>query len=78
MKVSAEQPKIIVVGSSSIDLVLNTSFHPEPNETVIAQNLKLFGGKGANQAVGTARLGASTFFIGCVGMDPMVNKFLEI
>ena len=42
MKVSAEQPKIIVVGSSSIDLVLNTSFHPEPNETVIAQNLKLF------------------------------------
>jgi ribokinase len=42
MKVSAEQPKIIVVGSSSIDLVLNTQYHPEPNETVIAKNLKLF------------------------------------
>ncbi|MBF1149213.1 MAG: ribokinase, partial [Cloacibacterium normanense] len=53
MKVSAEQPKIIVVGSSSIDLVLNTQYHPEPNETVIAQKSEtFFGGKGANQAVG--------------------------
>ena len=78
MKVSAEQPKIIVVGSSSIDLVLNTSFHPEPNETVIAQKSEtFFGGKGANQAVGTARLGASTFFIGCVGMDPYGQQILR-
>lgn len=78
MKVSAKQPKIIVVGSSSIDLVLNTQYHPEPNETVIAQKSEtFFGGKGANQAVGTARLGANTFFIGCVGMDPYGQQILR-
>lgn len=71
MKFSSEQPKIIVVGSSSIDLVLNTEKFPMPNETVLAlKSESFFGGKGANQAVGTARLGASVYFVGCVGMDP--------
>lgn len=78
MKLSAEQPKIIVVGSSSIDLVLNTQHHPEPNETVMAvKSETFFGGKGANQAVGTARLGASVYFIGCVGMDPLGQQVLR-
>jgi ribokinase len=36
-----------------------------------------FGGKGANQAVGTARLGANTLFIGCVGMDPYGQQILR-
>ena len=36
MNITSEQPKIIVVGSSSIDLVLNTEHHPQPNETVMA------------------------------------------
>ena len=78
MKFNSEQPKILVVGSSSIDLVLNTEKYPQANETVMAvRSETFFGGKGANQAVGTARLGASTFFIGCVGMDPYGQQILR-
>lgn len=78
MNITSEQPKIIVVGSSSIDLVLDTEHLPNPNETVMAvQSESFFGGKGANQAVGTARLGASTYFIGCVGMDPKGQQILR-
>ena len=78
MNITSEQPKIIVVGSSSIDLVLNTEHLPKPNETVMAQKSEsFFGGKGANQAVATARLGASVYFIGCVGMDPFGQQILR-
>lgn len=78
MTITSEQPKIIVVGSSSIDLVLNTHRYPMPNETVMAHKSEtFFGGKGANQAVGTARLGASVYFIGCVGMDPLGQQIMR-
>ena len=78
MKFNSEQPKILVVGSSSIDLVLNTEKYPQANETVMAvRSETFFGGKGANQAVGTARLGANTMFIGCVGMDPYGQQILR-
>lgn len=78
MNFSSEPPKIIVVGSSSIDLVLETEKVPCANETVLAQNSEsYFGGKGANQAVGVARLGASVYFIGCVGMDPLGQQIMR-
>ncbi|RQO38211.1 ribokinase [Chryseobacterium sp. KBW03] len=78
MNFLSEQPRIIVVGSSSIDLVLETEKLPLPNETVLAINSdSYFGGKGANQAVGTARLGASVYFIGCVGMDPLGQQIMR-
>ncbi|UOU96673.1 ribokinase [Chryseobacterium daecheongense] len=78
MNFSSEQPKIIVVGSSSIDLVLETDKLPSSNETVLASSSEsYFGGKGANQAVGTARLGASVYFIGCVGMDPLGQQIMR-
>src|SRR5690606_20741961 len=78
MNITPEQPKIIVVGSSSIDLVLNTNHLPKPNETVMAEKSEsFFGGKGANQAVATSRLGASTYFIGAVGMDPFGQQILR-
>ena len=78
MNITSDPPKIIVVGSSSIDLVLNTDHHPLPNETVMAEKSEsFFGGKGANQAVGTSRLGASVYFIGCVGMDPFGQQILR-
>ncbi len=70
MKLSTDRPKIVVVGSSSLDLVLVTERHPEPSETVMASRAeRFFGGKGANQAVGTARLGANVSFVSCIGAD---------
>ena len=78
MNITSEQPKIIVVGSSSIDLVLNTGHLPKPNETVMAEKSEsFFGGKGANQAVAAARLGARVYFIGCVGMDTFGQQILQ-
>lgn len=78
MNIRSEQPKIIVVGSSSIDLVLVTENQPKPNETVLAEKSEsFFGGKGANQAVGTARLGANVYFVGCVGMDPLGQQVMR-
>ncbi|WP_292010188.1 ribokinase [Chryseobacterium sp.] len=78
MNFSSEQPRIIVVGSSSIDLVLETDKLPAPNETIMARKSgNYFGGKGANQAVGAARLGASVYFIGCVGMDPLGQQIMR-
>jgi ribokinase len=78
MNITTEQPKILVIGSSSIDLVLNTLNAPQPNETVMAEKSEsFFGGKGANQAVATSRLGASVYFIGAVGMDPYGQQILR-
>lgn len=78
MNFSSQQPKIIVIGSSSIDLVLETEKVPGRNETVIAsQSESFFGGKGANQAVGAARLGASVHFVGCVGQDPLGQQIMR-
>lgn len=65
-----ESPKILIIGSTSVDLVLNTHKHPGPSETVMAEKSEyFFGGKGANQAVGTSRLGAEVSLVGMVGKD---------
>lgn len=78
MNFSSAQPKIVVVGSCSLDLVLYTSKIPSFNETVMASHCdNYFGGKGANQAVGTARLGAHVYFIGCVGIDPLGQQIMR-
>ena len=63
-------PAVIVVGSINVDLVTHTTRLPAPGETVIGGRFSLgHGGKGANQAVGAARLGARSFLIGQVGDD---------
>ena len=78
MHISSFSPTIVVVGSCSVDLVLNTQHHPGPGETVMAlKSEQFFGGKGANQAVGTARLGAQVYLIGSVGSDRQGNEVLE-
>lgn len=78
MKLSNIKPHIVVVGSSSIDLVLKTSKIPTANNTVLADSLKSFlGGKGANQAIATSRLGAQTYLISRVGMDPFGQQVLR-
>jgi len=62
--------KIVVVGSSSMDLVVSANKRPEKGETILGQSFKTVpGGKGANQAVAASRLGAEVHMIGCVGKD---------
>jgi ribokinase len=61
---------IAVVGSVNVDLVITVSRRPGSGETVLGGDLAVFpGGKGANQAVAAARLGAHTAFVGRVGDD---------
>lgn len=61
---------IVVIGSVNMDLVAKTDRFPQPGETIIGhQFYQIPGGKGANQAVAAARLGAEVSFIGCVGDD---------
>jgi ribokinase len=63
--------RITVVGSINIDLVLKVSHLPAPGETLSSDDFQLIpGGKGANQAVGAARLGAKVAMLGSVGDDP--------
>jgi ribokinase len=71
-------PRITVVGSANVDLVARCAHLPRPGETVTDAELERFpGGKGANQAVATARLGAHTRFIGRIGRDELVLRSLE-
>ena len=62
--------RVIVVGSVNVDLVVTTEHLPGPGETVVGGRFaRHHGGKGGNQAVAAARLGAPTFFVGAVGGD---------
>jgi ribokinase len=63
-------PSITVVGSVNLDLVAFCERLPRPGETLTDAELeRVPGGKGANQAVAAAKLGADVRFIGCVGDD---------
>lgn len=62
--------RVIVVGSVNIDLVATVRRLPAPGETVTGGRFgRHHGGKGGNQAVAAARLGAPTVFVGAVGAD---------
>ena len=70
-------PKIVVVGSINMDLVTQTNHLPQPGETVIGSYYQYCpGGKGANQAVAAARLGAQVTLIGQVGEDEAGTQLL--
>ena len=63
-------PRVGVVGSCNVDLVVRCHELPRPGETIFGEDLRRFpGGKGANQASAASRLGADVSFIGCVGSD---------
>ena len=74
----AQKPKIVTLGSINMDLVAVAPALPKPGETVMGDGFAtLPGGKGANQAVAAARLGADVRMIGRVGDDVFGPMLLE-
>lgn len=69
---------IVVIGSSSIDLVVKTDVLPQAGETVMGNSFfTTTGGKGANQAVAAARLSNKVYMIGAVGDDENGKQIIE-
>lgn len=74
-----EKRKIVVVGSSNMDMVVKTDHIPVPGETVLSGNFFMNpGGKGANQAVAIARLGGEVSFISKMGNDIFGKQFSHL
>lgn len=68
---------IVVVGSINADLTAKVQRHPDPGETLLGSGGTVSaGGKGANQAVAAAQLGAKVTMVGAVGSDQMANDAL--
>ena len=68
---------VLVVGSINMDICLDVDTIPDLGETVMAVNVsKNCGGKGANQAVAAAKLGADIIMLGCVGKDENGEQLL--
>jgi ribokinase len=71
-------PDILVVGSLNTDLVVRAPRFPQPGETISGEDLQVIpGGKGANQAVAAARLGARVSMLGRVGKDNFGDFLLD-
>ncbi len=70
--------RVAVIGSLNMDVVVQALRPPQMGETVLGEAVHFIpGGKGANQAVAAARLGAQTQMIGSVGSDPFGQDLLE-
>src|SRR5438309_1352963 len=71
------RPRLTVVGSINLDLVAQAERLPRVGETVSGASFsRVPGGKGANQAVAAARLGAEVAMVGCVGSDELAEPAL--
>lgn len=69
--------KVLVIGSSNTDMVVRADRLPRPGETVLGGAFQMAaGGKGANQAVAAARLGADVTFVARVGSDTFGQQAL--
>ncbi|WML57827.1 ribokinase [Neobacillus sp. PS2-9] len=74
-----KKPIITVIGSLNMDLVTVTDRTPLQGETITGQSFSTYpGGKGANQAVAAARLGAEVHMLGKVGKDLFGTKLKEV
>ena len=70
--------KIVVIGSSNTDMVVKAHHFPQPGETILGGDFYIFqGGKGANQAVASARAGGNVAFICKVGNDAFGNSAIQ-
>lgn len=78
MPSSANPPRVVVVGSINMDLVLTCAQFPKPGETIAAGSFdEVPGGKGANQAVSAAQAGAQVKMIGRVGDDGFGDRLIQ-
>lgn len=72
-------PKIVVVGSCMIDFTCFSPRLPKPGETLIGTKYEIkYGGKGANQCVAAAKLGAATAIVASLGSDTYAQEYLKI
>jgi len=70
--------KIVVIGSSNVDLIMKMDHLPEKGETVTgAKFMQVYGGKGANQAVAAARAGGNVTFLSCIGEDAYTPQMVQ-
>lgn len=75
---SSADSAVLVLGSINVDHVVRVERMPGPGETITGGAVsQLLGGKGANQAVASARLGRTTRFFGAVGSDSAAGEALD-
>ena len=73
-----KKDKIVVIGSSNVDLIMKMDHLPTTGETVTdADFFQVYGGKGANQAVAAARAGGNVSFVSCVGEDAYTPQMIR-
>lgn len=78
IRIMQRRPRIFVLGSFVMDLIATTERIPRSAQTVYGRSFHMApGGKGANQALQCARLGADVTMMGCVGDDLFGEKLLE-
>lgn len=71
-------PKIVVVGSINMDIMVKTNKNPDIGETILGESIRYSpGGKGANQAIYCSKLGAEVSFIGSVGDDKFGKTMID-
>lgn len=71
------KPKILVIGSLNMDLILQTTVMPIAGENLIGSHYQYaHGGKGGNQAIAAAKLGADVTFVGKVGQDAFGDELV--
>lgn len=76
---AAHKKRIVVIGSSNMDMVVKSSRLPNPGETILGGEFMMnSGGKGANQAVAASRLGGKVWFVSKVGNDIFGKQLLEL
>ncbi len=76
--IATDRPRVVVIGSANMDLIATVPRLPGRGETIAGATFSQApGGKGANQAVAAARLGAEVRFIGCVGDDDYGRELMR-